>query len=98
MGEVRDKTPLKNLFYVDKNTKGEFYNCGCISFDMLKAFVVSEYYNVVQYNKMLYLTTCKWNGTKPTAFKSAFTNICCINCNHLNPLSFLLYIITEQIS
>lgn len=68
----------KHLFYIDKNGKGEFYNCGCISFDILKAFVVNEYFNVVKHNKLLYLTTCKWNGTKPTAFKSAFTNICCI--------------------
>lgn len=68
----------KHLFYVDKNTKGEFYNCGCISFHMLKAFVISKYFNVVQCNKMLYHTTCRWNGVKATAFKSMFTNICCI--------------------
>lgn len=65
----------KSLLYVDKYTKGDFYEIGCISFHILKAFVVSKYFNVVQFNNELYHTTCRWNGVKPTAFKSKFTNI-----------------------
>lgn len=68
----------KSLLYVDKYRNGDFYEIGCISFDILKAFVVSKYFNVVQFNNELYHTTCKWNGVKPTAFKSKFTNICAI--------------------
>ena len=68
----------KTLLYIDKFTKGEFYEIGAISFDVLKAFVVSQYFDVVQYNGELYHTTCKWNGVKPTAFKSKFANICSI--------------------
>lgn len=66
----------KSLLYVDKFTKGDFYEIGAISFDVLKAFVVSQYFDVVQYNGELYHTTCKWNGVKPTAFKSKFADIC----------------------
>lgn len=68
----------KSLLYVDRYTKGDFYEIGCISFDILKAFVVSQYFDVVQFNSELYHTTCKWNGVKPTAFKSFFVNICSI--------------------
>lgn len=72
------KKANKSLLYVDKFTKGDFYEFGAISFDVLKAFVVSQYFDVVQYNSELYHTTCKWNGVKPTAFKSSFVNICSI--------------------
>jgi hypothetical protein len=72
------KKANKSLLYVDKYTKGDFYEIGAISFDVLKAFVVSQYFDVVQYNGELYHTTCKWNGVKPTAFKSKFVDICCI--------------------
>lgn len=72
------KKANKSLLYVDKFREGEFYEYGRISFDVLKAFVVSQYFNVVQFNNMLYHTTCKWNGVKPTAFKSSFANMCCI--------------------
>lgn len=68
----------KTLLYVDKFTKGDFYEIGAISFDVLKAFVVSQYFDVVQFNGELYHTTCRWNGIKPTAFKSKFVNICSI--------------------
>lgn len=68
----------KSLLYIDKFRNGDFYEIGAISFDMLKAFVVSQYFDVVQYNGELYHTTCKWNGVKPTAFKSKFVNICSI--------------------
>lgn len=68
----------KSLLYVDKFRNGDFYEYGCISFGMLKAFVVSQYFDVVQYDNMLYHTTCKWNGVKPTAFKSSFVDICSI--------------------
>lgn len=68
----------KSLLYIDKFTKGDFYEYGRISFGMLKAFIVSQYFDVVQYDNMLYHTTCKWNGVKPTAFKSSFVDICSI--------------------
>ena len=74
----------KSLLYVDKFRNGDFYEIGCISFDILKAFVVSQYFEVVQFNGELYHTTCKWNGVKPTAFKSKFTNICGIKLTKEN--------------
>ena len=62
------------------------YQCICdsISIYKLKAFVISKYFNVIQYNGMLYHTTCKWNGTKPTAFQSKFTDICGIRLTKEN--------------